>query len=99
MHPLKHDPAKPHCFLTHCSLSPEAIHTNVSEETQYNWRPKSACMRQACHTESLERNGTRTSWPAKPSPNPDDAGPIAHHLMGLPGMTQAGIEPGAVVTP
>ena len=36
------------------------------------------------HKESLERNGTRTSQPTKPSPNPDDAGPIVHCLMGLP---------------
>uniref|UniRef100_A0AAZ3REG4 C3H1-type domain-containing protein n=1 Tax=Oncorhynchus tshawytscha TaxID=74940 RepID=A0AAZ3REG4_ONCTS len=35
-------------------------------------------------TQSLERNGTRTSWLAKPSPNPDNAGPIMRRLMGLP---------------
>ena len=29
-------------------------------------------------------NGTRTSRPAKPSPNPDEAGPIMRRLMGLP---------------
>ncbi|KAK6322548.1 hypothetical protein J4Q44_G00073400, partial [Coregonus suidteri] len=39
MLPPKHDPAKPHCFLTHCSLNPEASSTNVSEEMPYNWRP------------------------------------------------------------
>ncbi|XP_064816559.1 sialoadhesin-like [Oncorhynchus masou masou] len=33
--------------------------------------------------ESLERNGTRTSLPTKPSPNPEDAGPVIHRLMGL----------------
>uniref|UniRef100_A0A674BUE2 Zinc finger MYM-type protein 4-like n=1 Tax=Salmo trutta TaxID=8032 RepID=A0A674BUE2_SALTR len=33
MRPPKHDPAKLHCFLTHCSLNPEASCTNVSEET------------------------------------------------------------------
>ena len=32
--------------------------------------------------ELLEHDGTRTSQPAKPSPNPDDAGPIVRHLMG-----------------
>jgi hypothetical protein len=31
--------------------------------------------------ESLEHNGTRTSRPAKPSPNPDIAGPIVCSLM------------------
>ena len=36
------------------------------------------------HKEWLERNGTRTSQPVKPSPNPDDAGPIVHRFMGLP---------------
>jgi hypothetical protein len=34
--------------------------------------------------ESLERDGTRTSLLAKPSPNPDDAGPIVRRPMGLP---------------
>ena len=34
--------------------------------------------------ELLERNGTRTSLPAEPSPNPKDAGPIVRRLMGLP---------------
>ncbi|XP_064878902.1 protocadherin-15-like [Oncorhynchus nerka] len=37
MRPPKHDPAKPHCFLTHCSLNPEVSHTNVSEETLHSW--------------------------------------------------------------
>jgi hypothetical protein len=40
--------------------------------------------------ESLERDGTRTSQPVKPSPNPDNAGPIVHRPMGLP-------EPGSIV--
>ena len=34
--------------------------------------------------ESLVRDGTRTSLPTKPSPNPDNAGQIVHCLMGLP---------------
>ena len=84
MHPLKRDPAKPHCLLTHCWFNPE--NTNVSE-TPYNWRPKSECMRPARHKESLEHDGTRTSWPAKPCPNPDNAGPIVRRLMGLPVTT------------
>ena len=33
--------------------------------------------------ESIECDGTRTSRPAKPSPNPDDAGLIVRSLMGL----------------
>jgi hypothetical protein len=36
---LKHNPAKPHCFLTQCPLNPEASCTNVSEETLYTWQP------------------------------------------------------------
>ena len=47
--------------------------------------------------ESLERNGI--SRPAKPFPNPDDAGPIIRSLMGLPAATQLGIEAKSVVTP
>jgi hypothetical protein len=74
MRPLKHDPAKPHCFLTQCSLNPDVSHTNVSEETQLVI--VSECM--------LRHNGTRTSQTAKPFPNPDDAGPIVHRLMGIP---------------
>ena len=34
--------------------------------------------------ESLERDGTRTSLPAKPSTNLNDAGPIVRRPMGLP---------------
>ncbi|CDQ90489.1 unnamed protein product [Oncorhynchus mykiss] len=30
MLPPKHNPAKPHCFLTHCPLNPESNSTNVS---------------------------------------------------------------------
>ncbi|KAK6302769.1 hypothetical protein J4Q44_G00271240 [Coregonus suidteri] len=94
MCPPKQDPAKPHCLL-----NPEASCTNVSEETPYNWRP---CQRAwpGPPQESLERYGTRTSQPAKPSPNPDDAVPIVCRLMGLPvaaGCDTARVEP--AVTP
>jgi hypothetical protein len=84
--PPKHNPTKPHCFLTQCPLNPEASRTNVSEETQYTWRPCQRALRPARHRtqESLVRDGTRTSLPAKPSPNPDDAGPIVRRPMGLP---------------
>jgi hypothetical protein len=42
--------------------------------------------------ESLVCDGTRTSLPAIPSPNPDDAGPIVCRPMGLP--VTAATEPG-----
>ncbi|KAK6308672.1 hypothetical protein J4Q44_G00201350 [Coregonus suidteri] len=51
-------------------------YNSCKEETRYSWRPKSACMRPARQKESLERDGTRASRPAKPSPNPDNAEPI-----------------------
>jgi hypothetical protein len=40
-------------------------------------------------------NGTRTSLPAKPSPNPDDAGPIVRQLVSQlrPAATEPGLEP------
>jgi hypothetical protein len=47
--PPKHNPAKPHCFLTQCPLNPEASRTNVSEETQYTWRPCQCALRPARH--------------------------------------------------
>ena len=95
--PPKHDPTKPHCFLTNCSLNPEASRTDVSEESLHNWRPNSACMRLARHKESLERDGTRTSRDGpRPSPKLDDAVPIVRRLMDLP---PHGIEPRSVVTP
>ena len=43
----------------------------------------SACTAPGLQQESLECNGTRTFLLDKPSPNPDDAGPIVHHPMGL----------------
>ena len=69
---------------------------NVSEETPYSWRLKSACMRPACHKESLVRYGTRTSRPAKPSLNPDNAGPIVCRLMVL--LVAAGCDTARVRT-
>jgi hypothetical protein len=35
MRPLKHEPAKPHCFLTHCCLNPKAT---SMEEAPSSWR-------------------------------------------------------------
>ena len=66
------------------SLNPKACRTNVSEETLFNWRPKSACRRPAHHKESLERDEPNKALPAKPSPNPDVAGRIVRRPMGLP---------------
>uniref|UniRef100_A0A8C8D6G3 F-actin-capping protein subunit beta n=1 Tax=Oncorhynchus tshawytscha TaxID=74940 RepID=A0A8C8D6G3_ONCTS len=51
MRPPKHDPVKPHCFSTHCSLNPGASRTNVSGETPSSWRLKSAFRRLASHEE------------------------------------------------
>jgi hypothetical protein len=45
VHPPKHNPSKPHCFLTQCQLNPETSHTNVSEETPYTWL---LCQRVLC---------------------------------------------------
>ena len=44
----------------------------------------SACPAPGPPQESLVCNGTRTSLPAKPSTNPDDAGPIVRRPTGLP---------------
>ena len=35
----KHNPTKPHCFLTQRASNPEASRTNVLEETPCTWRP------------------------------------------------------------
>jgi hypothetical protein len=60
--------------------------TNVWEETPSKWGLKSGCLDPARHRGLLERHGARkyTGRPKKPSPNPDNAGPIVRHLMGLP---------------
>ncbi|XP_045543215.1 mucolipin-2 isoform X2 [Salmo salar] len=90
----KHDPAKPHCFLTHCLLNPKASRNNVLKHCATSDRV--SVHASVPPQELLERDGTRTSWPAKPSPNPDDAGPIVHRIMGLlvtAGYNTAGIEP------
>ncbi|XP_052378314.1 adrenodoxin, mitochondrial-like isoform X1 [Oncorhynchus keta] len=43
--PPKHNPTKPHCFLTQCPFNPESSCTNVSEETPYTWRPCQRALR------------------------------------------------------
>ena len=49
--------------------------------------------------ESLVREGTGTSLPAKPSPNPIDVGPIVCRPMGLPvGCDRARISSGTART-
>ena len=65
-------------------LKLEASRTNVSEETPYTWRPCRRALRRKKPQELLVRDGTKTSLLAKPSPNPDDAGPIVPRPMGLP---------------
>jgi hypothetical protein len=47
--------------------------------------------------ESLH-DGTRTSRPAKPSPNSDNAGPIVRRLIGLPVVAGTCLEPASVAT-
>jgi hypothetical protein len=75
--------AKLHCFLTQCPLNPEASCTNVSEETPYTCRPRQrACARPTIGV--ARARWDKESRPAKPCPNPDDAGPIVFRLMGLP---------------
>ena len=58
---------KPHCFLTQCPLYPEASRTNVSEETPCTWQPWLAYIAPGPPQESLVRDETRISLPAKPS--------------------------------
>ena len=81
-------------------LNPEASRTNVSEETLSSWRPESACRDLAQHKGALERDGTRKSLPAKPSPNPGTLGQLCTaSRASWSAVTPPGIEPGSVVTP
>ncbi|XP_064794113.1 coiled-coil domain-containing protein 90B, mitochondrial isoform X1 [Oncorhynchus masou masou] len=66
MRPPKHSPTKPHC-LTQRASNPEASRTNVSEETPCTWRPWLVCTAPGPPQESLVRDETRISLPAKPS--------------------------------
>uniref|UniRef100_A0A673VZZ3 Uncharacterized protein n=1 Tax=Salmo trutta TaxID=8032 RepID=A0A673VZZ3_SALTR len=50
MRPPKHNPTKPHCFLTQCTSNLEASCTNVPEETQYTWRPGQRALSTATST-------------------------------------------------
>ena len=71
-----HNPTKPHCFLTQRASNPEASRTNVSEATPCTWQPWLARTVPGPPQESLVRDETRISLPAKPSLtwNLDDAG-------------------------
>jgi hypothetical protein len=42
MRPPKHNPTKPHCFLTQRASNTEASRTNVSEETPCTWLARAA---------------------------------------------------------
>jgi hypothetical protein len=64
---LIHNPTKPHCFLTQLTSNPEARHTNLSEETPCTWLPWLARTTPGPPQESLVRDETRISLPAKPS--------------------------------
>jgi hypothetical protein len=103
MHPLKHDPAKPLCFLTHCSHNLEASRTNVSEETLYNWQP---CHR-PCAWPATEVARARWMGQGHPGqPNPSVTRTMLVQLCteswvsrSCLAATQPGIEPGSVVAP
>jgi hypothetical protein len=102
MRPLKRNPANPHSFLTHFPLNPEASRTNVSEET-VQLATEVSLHAPGFHKESIERDGTRTSQPAKLTP-------LTRIMLGQfcaissvswswPASTQPGIETGSVVAP
>ncbi|CDQ58495.1 unnamed protein product [Oncorhynchus mykiss] len=65
--PPIHNSTKPHCFLTQRASNPEASRTNVSEETPCTWQPWLARTAPGPPQESLVRDETRISLPAKPS--------------------------------
>ena len=60
-------PNQPHCFLTQRASNPEASRTNVSEETLCTCQLWLACTAPDPPQESLVRDETRISLPAKPS--------------------------------
>ena len=67
LRPPIHNQTKPHCFLTQRASNPEANRTNVSEETPCTWQPWLARTAPSPPQESLVRDDTRISLPAKPS--------------------------------
>ena len=103
MRPPKHDPAKPHCFLTNCSLNLEASRTNVSEETSYNWL-REVSMQASGPPQGVARERGDKDYSAWPNP------PITQTTLvqlcasswvsrSRPAVTQPGIEHGSVVMP
>jgi hypothetical protein len=96
---LKHDPAKPHCFLTHCSLNPEAKPTNVSEETLSSLQLKSACRHPAHHKSAMGQ-----VYPGRPNPlltrtTLRQLCTASWVFLLQLAVTQPGIEPRSVVMP
>ena len=77
--PQNTTPTKPHCFLTPRSQPHQCVGGNTVQLATV-----SVCTAPGPPQESLVCDGTRTSLPAKPSPNLDDAGPILRCPMGLP---------------
>ena len=102
MRPPIHNPTKPHCFLTQRASNPEASRTNVSEETPCTWQPWLACTAPGPPQESLVRDETRISLPAKPPRILDDARPIVRCPTDLPVAACCdrawGTNPGSLVT-
>ena len=80
MRPPKHNPTKPHCFLTQRTSNPEASRTNVSEETSQG-------------VASVRRD--KDIPVGQTLPNPDDAGPIVRHPIGL--RQSLGLNPESLV--
>ncbi|XP_070995671.1 LOW QUALITY PROTEIN: SH2 domain-containing adapter protein E-like [Oncorhynchus clarkii lewisi] len=59
MRPPKHNPTKPHCFLTQCTSNPEASRTNVSEETPYTWRTPGVSVHCTQPATEIRRRGSK----------------------------------------
>jgi hypothetical protein len=102
MCPPKHDPAKPHCFLTHCSLNPEDGRTNVfGGNTTTGDRSQCACTWPATRSR-YSAMGQGHPKPAKPSLTQTTLGQLCAASWvsrSWPAVTQPGIKPGSVVTP
>jgi hypothetical protein len=64
-------------------LNLEVSRTDLSEEALFNWWLGSARRQPGQHEVLLERNEPSK---AKPSPNPDDTGPIVRCPMGHGGL-------------
>uniref|UniRef100_A0AAZ3QPA8 Tc1-like transposase DDE domain-containing protein n=1 Tax=Oncorhynchus tshawytscha TaxID=74940 RepID=A0AAZ3QPA8_ONCTS len=71
-------------LLNTLPLNLEASRINVSEETPFTRLPRSACKRPDRHKELQEHDEPSKAPLAKPSLNPDGAGPIVCRPMGIP---------------